>query len=38
VVKQLDELINILEDGFEGRVEANSEAVDAKSLVEEATQ
>lgn len=38
VVKQLDELIGILENGFEGRVEANQEDVDAKGLVEEATK
>lgn len=37
VVKQLDDLIEILENGFEGRVEANQEEVDAKGLVKEAT-
>jgi HAD superfamily hydrolase (TIGR01549 family) len=36
VVKQLDDLIDILENGFEGRVEANEENVDAKKQVEEA--
>jgi phosphoglycolate phosphatase-like HAD superfamily hydrolase len=36
VVKQLDELIDILENGFEGRVEADDEVVDAQKLVEEA--
>ncbi|KAJ4374519.1 hypothetical protein N0V86_007388 [Didymella sp. IMI 355093] len=38
VVKQLDDLIQILENGFEGRVEADQEEVDAKSLVEEVTK
>ncbi|KAF9691066.1 hypothetical protein EKO04_011076 [Ascochyta lentis] len=38
VVKQLDDLIEILENGFEGRVEADQEDVDAKGLVEEATK
>jgi HAD superfamily hydrolase (TIGR01549 family) len=37
VVKQLDDLIDILENGFEGRVEADQESVDAKGLVHEAT-
>lgn len=36
VVKQLDDLIDILDNGFEGRVEANDEGVDAKGLVEKA--
>jgi HAD superfamily hydrolase (TIGR01549 family) len=38
VVKQLDDLISILEDGFEGRVEASQASVDAKGLVQEATE
>ncbi|KAJ4337165.1 hypothetical protein N0V87_004836 [Didymella glomerata] len=38
VVKQLDDLIEILENGFEGRVEADQEDVDAKALVEEAAK
>ncbi|KAH6633536.1 HAD-like domain-containing protein [Boeremia exigua] len=38
VVKQLDDLIEILENGFEGRVEADQENVDAKGLVEEAAE
>lgn len=38
VVKRLDELIEILENGFEGRVEADQKDVDAKGLVEEATK
>ena len=38
VVKQLDDLIEILENGFEGRVEADQEDVDAKDLVEDATK
>lgn len=38
VVKQLDDLIGILENGFEGKVEAEQEFVDAKGLVEEATE
>lgn len=37
VVKQLDDLIEILENGFEGKVEADQEDVNAKGLVEEAT-
>jgi HAD superfamily hydrolase (TIGR01549 family) len=37
VVKQLDDLIAILENGFEGRLEANDESFDAKPQVEEAT-
>lgn len=37
VIKHLEELIEILENGFEGRVEANEENVDAKGLVQEAT-
>jgi HAD superfamily hydrolase (TIGR01549 family) len=36
VVKQLDDLIDVLENGFEGRIEGNEENVDAKGLVEEA--
>lgn len=36
VVRQLDELIGVLEGGFEGRVEAGDESVDARGLVEEA--
>ncbi|KAF2703287.1 HAD-like protein [Pleomassaria siparia CBS 279.74] len=36
VVKRLDELIEVLENGFEGRVESGEESVDAKGLVEEA--
>jgi HAD superfamily hydrolase (TIGR01549 family) len=35
VVKRLDELIAVLEDGFEGRVEGGDESVDAKGLVDE---
>ncbi|KAF2628141.1 HAD-like protein [Macroventuria anomochaeta] len=38
VVQQLDDLIEILENGFEGRVEADKEDVDAKGLVQEATK
>ncbi|KAF1924555.1 HAD-like protein [Didymella exigua CBS 183.55] len=38
VVKQLDDLIEILENGFEGRVESDQEDVDPKGLVEEATK
>ncbi|KAF2275513.1 HAD-like protein [Westerdykella ornata] len=38
VVTKLDELIEILENGFEGRVEADEEKVDAKVLVEEAIE
>ena len=38
VVKRLDELIEILENGFEGRVEADQKDVDAKGLVEETTK
>lgn len=38
VVKQLDELVEILENGFEGRVEGSEEEVDAKGLVAEAIQ
>ena len=37
VVKQLDDLIEILENGFEGKVEAEQEDVNAEKLVEEAT-
>ena len=37
VVKQLDDLIEILENGFEGKVEADQEDVNARGLVEEAT-
>jgi len=36
VVKQLDDLIEILENGFEGKVEADQEDVNARGLVEEA--
>jgi phosphoglycolate phosphatase-like HAD superfamily hydrolase len=36
VIKRLDELIDVLEEGFEGRVEANAEVVDTKKLVMEA--
>lgn len=36
VVKKLDELVEILENGFEGRVEGEDESVDAKGLVREA--
>jgi HAD superfamily hydrolase (TIGR01549 family) len=35
VVKQLDELIEILENGFEGRVEAQDDSPDAEGLVKE---
>lgn len=38
VVKQLDDLIEILDNGFEGRVEADQEDVNAKGLVDEATK
>lgn len=38
VIKQLDELIDILENGFEGRVEGDEESVDAKGLVEESSK
>lgn len=38
VITKLDELIEILEDGFEGRVEADEENVDTKGLVEEAIE
>jgi HAD superfamily hydrolase (TIGR01549 family) len=38
VVKQLDDLINMLEEGFEGRGEANEERVEAKAAVHESTQ
>jgi HAD superfamily hydrolase (TIGR01549 family) len=38
VINQLDDLIEILENGFEGRVEADEENVDAKGLVEEVTK
>jgi HAD superfamily hydrolase (TIGR01549 family) len=37
VVNRLDDLVDILENGFEGRVEASEESVDARGLVEEAT-
>ena len=36
VIRRLDELIEILENGFEGWVEGGEEEVDAKGLVEEA--
>lgn len=36
VITRLDELIGVLENGFEGRVEASEEDVDAKGLVNEA--
>ncbi|CAN9233878.1 unnamed protein product [Alternaria alternata] len=36
VVKRLDDLINVLENGLEGRVEADEEIADAKKQVEEA--
>ncbi|KAF2194925.1 HAD-like protein [Zopfia rhizophila CBS 207.26] len=36
VVKKLDELIGVLKEGFEGRVEGENEEVDAKGLVDEA--
>ena len=36
VITRLDELIGILEEGFEGRVEAADESGDAKGLVKEA--
>ncbi|PSN60455.1 HAD-like protein [Corynespora cassiicola Philippines] len=35
VVERLDELIGILDGGFEGRVEGDVEEVDAKGLIEE---
>lgn len=35
IVRQLDDLIAILENGFEGRVEGEQEYVDAKGLVAE---
>lgn len=35
VVKKLDDLIEILENGFEGKVEEDEESVDAKGLVDE---
>ncbi|KAJ4314065.1 hypothetical protein N0V94_006631 [Neodidymelliopsis sp. IMI 364377] len=35
VINQLDDLIEILENGFEGRVEADEENVNARGLVEE---
>ncbi|KAF1919188.1 HAD-like domain-containing protein [Ampelomyces quisqualis] len=38
VVKRLDDLIGILENGFEGQVGAEEQSVDAKGLVEKATQ
>jgi phosphoglycolate phosphatase-like HAD superfamily hydrolase len=38
VVTRLDDLIGILENGFEGRVEASEESVDAKGMVENAVQ
>ncbi|OAL52948.1 HAD-like protein [Pyrenochaeta sp. DS3sAY3a] len=38
VIKQLDDLIEVLENGFEGRVEADEENPDTKKLVDEATQ
>jgi phosphoglycolate phosphatase-like HAD superfamily hydrolase len=38
VVRQLDELIEVLDNGFEGRVEAGPESSDAKGLVKEAAQ
>jgi phosphoglycolate phosphatase-like HAD superfamily hydrolase len=38
VVTQLDDLIDILESGFEGRVEGDAESVDAKGLVKEAIE
>ena len=37
VVEQLDDLVEILENGFEGKAEADQEDVNAKGLVEEAT-
>jgi HAD superfamily hydrolase (TIGR01549 family) len=37
VVKQLDDLIEILENGFEGKVKADQKDVNAKGPVEEAT-
>ena len=37
VVEQLDDLVEILENGFEGKAEADQEDVNAKELVEEAT-
>jgi phosphoglycolate phosphatase-like HAD superfamily hydrolase len=38
VVTRLDDLIEILENGFEGRVEASEESVDVKGMVEDAVQ
>ncbi|KAF2788349.1 HAD-like protein [Melanomma pulvis-pyrius CBS 109.77] len=38
VVRRLDELIGVLENGFEGRVEGGEESVDAKGLVKEALE
>ncbi|KAF2745279.1 HAD-like protein [Sporormia fimetaria CBS 119925] len=38
VIKRLDELIGILEEGFEGRVEEEEEMVDAQGLVKEAVE
>jgi HAD superfamily hydrolase (TIGR01549 family) len=35
VIKKLDDLIEILENGFEGRVEADEDSADAEGLVEE---
>ncbi|KAF2260500.1 HAD-like protein [Lojkania enalia] len=35
VVRRLDDLIPILENGFEGRVEGDQESVDARKLVED---
>ncbi|KAF2202403.1 HAD-like protein [Delitschia confertaspora ATCC 74209] len=35
VIRRLDELIGVLENGFEGKVERNAEEVNAKGLVEE---
>jgi histidinol phosphatase-like enzyme len=34
VVSKLDELIRVLEEGFEGKVEGGEESVDAKGLVD----
>jgi beta-phosphoglucomutase-like phosphatase (HAD superfamily) len=35
VIERLDELIDVLEDGFVGRVEAAEEKVDVKGMIEE---
>lgn len=35
VIERLDELIDVLEEGFVGRVEAGAEEVDTRGLIEE---